>query len=372
MSNLTQYLPPFLSALLLSLGLTVIVEKFSLKHRLLKIPRSRDFHQKALPRLGGVAIFLAFFIISLIWFNLGSQSPHFTRLTIFGVDRKLFGILFGSLIIVGVMLYDDLRGLSPFKKLIAQIAVALIIIASGAGIDTISNPFGAPINLNSVYLPIFSYQGMVFHFSLRSDLLTLIWLVGMMNVVNFIDGIDGLAAGLSGIGAIIIFLLSASLAVNQPATALISIILAGAVVGFLPRNFYPAKIFMGDSGSMFLGLMLGTLTLISGGKLATVFLVLGFVIVDGLVVTLGRVMRRQNPFSTPDKTHLHHRFIDAGFSVRQAVITLYIIAVLFGWVALRSSAKTKLEASAILVILILSLIYFLIKMKERRNKVISN
>jgi UDP-GlcNAc:undecaprenyl-phosphate GlcNAc-1-phosphate transferase len=268
------------------------------------------------------------------------------------------------------MLFDDLFDLKAWKKMAFQIIVALIAIASGIGIDSIANPFGGAINLNTVYVPLLSIQGVLVHFSLWSDLLTLVWLVGMMNVINFVDGIDGLAGGVSTIAAFTIFLLSITLAVSQPGTAMISIILAGATAGFLFWNFPPAKIFMGDSGSMFLGFMLGILPLISGGKLATAFLVLGFPIVDGLFVAGGRILRGKNPLTTPDRTHLHHRFLAAGFSPRVAVLSLYAIAAAFAWVALRSSTSNKIFAAIILVLLLVILI-FLLNIRARKLRKIN-
>jgi len=363
-----NFLPPFLAAFFLSWFFSFFIRKMALRYHLLPKIRQRDSHKKPLPRIGGLAIFIAFFLVSLIWFLFVNRDFQFNLESASLVDRKLLGIWVGGAIISLVMLADDLFGLSPRTKLTTQILVALIVIASGVGIDTLSNPFGQAIDLNSVYLPIFKFQGVVYHFSLWSDLLTLIWLVGMMNVINFIDGIDGLASGISGIAAITIFILSLTVFVNQPAVALASIILAGAAFGFLPLNFSPAKIFMGDSGSMFLGLILGILPLISGGKLATAFLVLGFPIVDGLVVTAIRIIQKKNPLKTPDRNHIHHRFLAAGFSVRQSVMMLYLIAILFGWVALRATAKTKLEAGGLLVVLLLLMIVVLEIIKRRRNR----
>jgi UDP-GlcNAc:undecaprenyl-phosphate GlcNAc-1-phosphate transferase len=336
------------------------------RYGVLSIPRTRDIHKKPVPRIGGLAIFLSFLTISLFYFSLVKRHLSFGGTEFLGVDRRLLAIFLGGLVIVLVMFWDDLRGLKPWQKLLSQVLVALIVIASGIGIDSLANPFGPAVNLNSVYVPIFVYHGVTYHFSLLSDLLTMIWLVGMMNVINFIDGVDGLAGGVSGIGALTIFLLSISALVNQPAMALVSIILAGSCLGFLVWNFPPAKIFMGDSGSNFLGFMLGVLPLISGGKLATTFLVLGFPIIDGMLVVAGRIARRKNPFSTPDKTHLHHRFLHAGFTSRQSIISIYIISAAFGWVALRSTTENKIFAAFILifaVILITVLLNFLARMK---------
>ena len=361
-----QYIVGFSLALILSLFLTGVARKIGLKYNILSHPRARDVHIQPVARIGGPAIFLAFVLtlISVVSiFHLGLSAGR----SWFHLDWHLWGIVAGGLVIVGFNLFDDIKGLSAAKKMAVQILAAFIIIASGVGINSLTNPFGPAINLNSVYIPLFSLHGVVYHFSLWSDLLTLVWLVGMMNVMNFVDGIDGLASGFSIIAALILFLLSISTVVNQPSTAMIAIVFAGAVAGFLFWNFPPAKIFMGDSGSMFLGFVLGVLPLISGGKLATAFLVLGFPIIDGLVVAIGRVVRKENPFNTADKTHLHHRFLEAGFSTRQAILSMYLIAAAFGWVALRSSTKEKLIAAVALILLVLICVLFLSRLKKRRS-----
>jgi UDP-GlcNAc:undecaprenyl-phosphate GlcNAc-1-phosphate transferase len=353
-----MYYIAFISALVLSVTFTGLARKIGLRFKLYQKPRKRDVHKKLIPRIGGVAIFAVFLIVSVIIIYIFRDDYFTGRLW-----KKSIGLLLGGTIISLSMLWDDIRGLRPWQKFIFQLLAAFAVIASSSGIDYLSNPFGKTFDLNSVYIPIATINGVTYHFSLISDLLTLIWLVGMMNVINFVDGIDGLAAGFSTIAALTIFLLSASLAVTQPGIALIAITLAGASAGFLVWNFPPAKIFMGDSGSMFLGFVLGALTLISGGKLATVFLVLGFPIVDGLIVAGGRVARGKNPFSTPDKTHLHHRFLEAGFSPKFALIFMYIIAIAFAWVALRSSTVDKLVAAMGLIAILVSLIIYLNKRK---------
>lgn len=351
-----NYFLPFLFSVLLSVFLTGIFFVLGKKFNIVSAPRKRDVHIKLVPRIGGPAIFISFLVVTIISFIIFAKNLNFVSYTLFGVDEQLFGILAGGLFITGVMIIDDLRGIKPSLKFFLQLIATIIIIASGVGIDSITNPFGGEINLNSIYIPIATINGITYHFSLWSDLLTVIWLVGMMNVINFVDGVDGLAAGVSSIAAVTLFFLSISVGVNQPATAMISIILAGSTLGFLIWNFPPAKIFMGDSGSMFLGFMLGTIPLISGGKLATAFLVLGFPIIDGLFVAVGRIIRKENPFSTPDKTHLHHRFLRAGYSVRQSILFLYLIATAFAWVALRSTTMNKLIAAGMLVLLLIFLI----------------
>lgn len=347
-----NYLYPFILATVLSFSLTFIVRKICLFYGLVSKPRNRDIHKKPVPRLGGLAIFAAFFLISVIYFLLIDKTLFFSPSYWLGVDKHLLAIWIASLLLTLSMLVDDIYNLKPWQKIIFQLLATSIVIVSGIGIERLTNPLGGELNLNSVYIPIFKISGITYHLALWSDLITVIWLLGMMNIVNFVDGIDGLAGGVSVIAAFTVYLLSISDKVDQPHTALLAIILAGATLGFLIWNFPPAKIFMGDSGSMFLGFMLGILTLISGGKLATVFLVLGFPIIDGLIVVGGRLKRGENPFTTPDKTHLHHRFLKAGYTPRQAIISIYIISSAFAWVALRSTTGNKIIAALMLIILV--------------------
>jgi len=343
------------SAFFLSFALTLVVIRIGYRYKLLSKIRERDIHKKPVPRIGGVAIFLSFLIISLCYFLIVHPDYRLVFSTLRKIDPQLMAIWSGAIIITVSMLYDDIRGLNAWQKFFLQFLAVFCIISGGIGIDKLANPFGEAINLNSVYIPLFNLGGVTYHFSLWSDLLTLVWMVGMMNVINFVDGIDGLASGTSIIAALAIFFVA--FATGQPAVALIAIILAGSAGGFLILNYPPAKVFMGDSGAMFLGYMLGVLPLLSGGKLATAFLVLGFPILDGLFVAGGRLLRHQNPFTSPDKTHLHHRFIAAGFSQRQALFTMWMIAVCFAWVALRSNTLQKIEAFAILVAVLLTLIW---------------
>jgi len=363
------YFLPFLATFSFSLVFTGILWRLGLKYGILAKPRKRDVHKLPVPRIGGIGIFSAFLVVSLAVFLIFHKDFRFGNGIIWGLDSHLVAILFGGFIITFTMFLDDLAGLSAKTKLLIQAGVALLVISCGIGIDYITNPFGGTINLNSVYIPLFSLNGIVYHFSLWSDLLTLVWLVGLMNIMNFVDGVDGLAGGQASIAAFTIFLLSISVAVSQPTTAMVSIILSGAILGFLVWNFPPAKIFMGDSGSMFLGFMLGILALISGGKLATVLLVMGFPIVDGLIVVAGRLARGKNPLTTPDKTHLHHRFLAVGFTPRQAILALYAISIAFAAIALSSSTKGKIigfGGLVILLLIILALLNLGIMIKKRQ------
>lgn len=347
-----NYFIPFLATVLLSAVLTGGLWRSGIRIGLLAHPRQRDVHKKPISRIGGVGIFGAFFVVSLLIFLVINPGLRFSSDLIFGLDSRLWGIWLGGFLITTIMFVDDIWGLSTTKKLIAQTGIALLVISFGVGIQSLTNPFGGVLELGPIW----------------SGLLTLVWIVGMMNVMNFVDGVDGLASGQAAIAAFTIFFLSISAVVNQPATAMISIIVCGASLGFLVWNFPPAKIFMGDSGSMFLGFILGVLALISGGKLATLLLVLGFPIVDGLIVTFSRLKRHQNPLTTPDKTHLHHRFLAAGFTTRQAILSLYLISASFGYIALSSSTKGKAASFILLIILILVIMAGLKSVEKKRNR----
>ncbi|OQA03814.1 MAG: putative undecaprenyl-phosphate N-acetylglucosaminyl 1-phosphate transferase [bacterium ADurb.Bin400] len=361
------YISAAILAFLLSCFLTGVVKRLALRYGYVAMPRKRDVHSKPVPRIGGIAFVVAFMIVSAVSFLVVRPEWTFDTVNWFGIDRKLLAIWVGGSIVAFTMLLDDLRQMSAWKKLMFQVMAATVVIASGISIDILSNPFGQAFSLREVSIPIFTLAGNTYHISLWSDLLTLIWLVGMMNIINFVDGVDGLASGVSMIAATTIFILSLSVSVNQPATALLSIILSGVAAGFLVWNFPPAKIFMGDSGSMFLGLMLGVLAIISGGKLATAFLVLAFPITDGILVAVGRLVRRENPFTTPDKTHLHHRFLNAGFTVRQSILILYLISITSGALALHFKTVNKIITAFFLVILLLVLIKVLNIMATKRG-----
>jgi UDP-GlcNAc:undecaprenyl-phosphate GlcNAc-1-phosphate transferase len=295
---------------------------------------TRKIHNREIAYLGGVAIFGGFVATALLLLPL---------------SRQLTGLLLGCLILVLVGVVDDMRDLSPWVKLIGQVVAAVVALAGGIGITEITNPLGGVIDLTWGRTS-FHLAGAELHITPIANLLSILWMVGLANTVNFLDGLDGLACGVSGIAALVMFGLAVMPQVNQPAVALLAIILAGAAFGFLPYNFYPARIFMGDSGAYFLGLTLAMLSIYSGAKLATAALVLGFPIVDALWAATRRLAKRTSPFRA-DRQHFHHLLLDAGMSQRQAVITLYAVAAVFGMVALTVGSFAKMVAFLILMFL---------------------
>lgn len=273
--------------------------------------------------------------------------------------------MLGGAILAILGAIDDVRGLSAYTRLAWQFIAAVVVLCGGIGIIAITNPLGGTFDLTWGRTAI-DVAGLHFHVTPIANLFSILWIVGMVNVVNFLDGLDGLASGVSAISALVIFGLAISPAVNQPLVALLAIILAGSALGFLPFNFYPAKIFMGDSGAYFLGLTLALLAIYSGGKLATIGLVLGFTIIDAIWAAVRRIHRRKSPFAA-DREHLHHLLIGAGLSQRRAVLSLYVLAAVFGATALFTHGITKLIALIILFAVVVVLIASLIRIGKLKS-----
>ena len=314
---------------------------------------SRKIHKKVMARGGGVAIYISFVVVCLML--LGTFPKQF------------IGLLVAGSMVLAIGLVDDVRRLSPWVKLLVQLLSALIAsIGFGITIDNITNPFGNTLVFVEPTVSM-ALWGVSISFNWIAVALSVLWLVGMTNTINFLDGIDGLSGGVSAIAAGIIFLLAMTDKVNQPATALVSIILAGGCLGFLVYNFYPAKIFNGDSGAYFLGMTLGILAIFSGAKLATAALVLGLPILDATWSVLRRLAHRKSPF-TADRGHLHYLFLDAGFSQRQAVMTIYVLCLAFGLIGIVGSSQQKILGIILLFIVMAALLVGLAYLKRIRSQ----
>ncbi len=350
-------------AFLLAYGLTFGVKAVCQKMAWLDWPAERRVHKIPVPRLGGVAIYLAFVAISLLFYTPGSRG----EIAIYWL------LLAAGFLIVVVHAYDDIKGLGPWPKLLAQTLAVLLILGPWNGqfhgvlLFTVNNPFGG--HVANPALPWYQQPTIkllidsqaISWAALPAIVLTWFWVVGMMNTVNWIDGMDGLATGVVGITALFITIIS--LMLGQQSIALLSAIFTGAVLGFLPHNWNPAKVFMGDCGAMFLGLTLAVLSIMGGAKLALALMVLGVPILDVALVIINRVRRHQSPLHY-DKTHLHHRLMATGFSVRQICYALYGLALTFGLLAVSisglqigiSAHLSKLIGIALVVIVMVAII----------------
>ncbi|MBP6930265.1 undecaprenyl/decaprenyl-phosphate alpha-N-acetylglucosaminyl 1-phosphate transferase [Patescibacteria group bacterium] len=367
-----QLIGASICAFLLTLLGTLASVKYATKHAIFMPPiRKRDVHKKPVPRVGGIAIVLSFTAVVLVvnYFSPDLFAGFNFPFAIFGVsiDKRLLGLLLGGLVLAIIMAVDDFRGLRPWQKLIAQFVVWAIVVGAGIGITHLNNPFGLEFNLRE-YATNITIGAAVYHFVWIADLLLLFWLVGMMNAMNFIDGADGLAAGIGLIGFVVLGVLSLMPSINQPAVAMLAFIASACVGACLLFNFYPAKVFLGDSGAMWIGYMLAVLSVISGGKLATLFLVLAVVILDGLVVAFFRVKNKQNPFTTSDQSHIHHRFMKAGMSMPVAVMVIWALSALFGAFALFTFGKTKWILIAILSIAVVLFLVLIRRKDEKKEK----
>ncbi len=336
----------FLLGLIIAVLATPITMKLAKKWGAIAQPGGRHVHSRPIPRLGGLAIYAAFWISALV-----TQDW----------DKTIWGLFVGSTMILVVGIWDDVREIRPLYKLYWQIAAAAVLLAFGFSMNSISLPFiEKSINFQDLGL---SAIGLI---------LMLFWVVGLVNTVNVSDGLDGLAAGICFIVALLLFW-SADRIVDQPtahSAAYLMLALAGALLGFLFFNFPPARVFMGDSGSMFLGYIIGGISIMGLLKTATILglvfplLVLGMPVTDLTFAIIRRKLRGQS-IAKADRGHLHHRLLDAGFTQRQAVLSMYGISACFGLSAVLGAKGQWIWAFMVLCIVFALLITILMRQAAR-------
>ena len=328
-----KVLAAFFAAGAVAFVLTPPVKRLAHRIGAIDVPKdARRMHKKPIPRLGGLAIYLAFVVVSLV---LGDWTVQ--NLT----------ILLGSAVIVVLGIFDDRNALgAKFKFCIQLIAAAIPVIFGNLRIELITNP-----NVFSDYLYL--------EFGALSIPITIIWIVAITNAVNLIDGLDGLAVGVSSIACIT--MLAVSLLIGEVEIAIILAALAGSCIGFMPYNLNPASIFMGDTGSTFLGFMLATLSIQGLFKVyaiisfAVPFLILGLPIFDTAFAITRRVLSGRSPLS-PDRGHVHHRLMDMGFNQKQAVAILYVISAVLGLLAVVLTTSGELRAIVMVVAVLIALV----------------
>ncbi len=300
----------------------------------------RKIHEKPTPLLGGLAIFISYFaaLAVLIYFF---QDKIFND---FITPQKILFIFLGGLFLVIGGYLDDKYNLKPRYQIIWAALAAMVISLGDIGISHIRNPLGGVIRFD---LWQFGFL------TLPQDLFTFLWLLIMMYTTKLLDGLDGLVSGIVGIGSLIICFVALLPFVRQFDTAFLATGLAGVFLGFLIWNFHPAKIFLGESGSLLAGYFLGILAIISGSKVATALLIMGVPILDVAWVILRRVFFEKKSFAAADSKHLHFRLLNAGFSHRGAVLFLYAITAVFGLTTLFFQTQQK---AVILVLVVLVMI----------------
>ncbi|MEK4384826.1 MraY family glycosyltransferase [Solibacillus sp. FSL W7-1464] len=314
-------------AFIAAIILTPLVKRLAFRLGAVDAPNYRKVHARIMPRLGGLAIYAAFIIgVLLLKLVTNFQSDY------------LYAILLAATIIVVTGIIDDMREISAKAKLLGQIVAACIVVfGGGIQIENINLPFGGELE--------FGWLGIPF---------TIIWIVGITNAINLIDGLDGLAAGVSTI-ALMTLAVMAMLMGNGIVIALAAI-LAAATIGFLFFNFHPAKIFMGDTGALFLGFMISVLALLGFKNVAVISFVIPVIMlgvpISDTFFAIVRRLRSGKKWSDPDKSHLHHRLLDLGFSHRQTVMIIYAMAAMFGLAAVIFS-MAKVWGAILLIAVIL-------------------
>ncbi|MBI4127108.1 undecaprenyl/decaprenyl-phosphate alpha-N-acetylglucosaminyl 1-phosphate transferase [Candidatus Peregrinibacteria bacterium] len=287
-------------------------------------PKKYGLKRKPVPYPGGLAIYFAFLFSFIIFLPVNSST---------------LSVLIAASILVAVSFIDDRAGLPPIFRLFVQFASAGVLVWGGMGITSITNPFGGSIALDTVGI----FSGKIF---LYSAVLTIVWVVVMVNAYNWIDGVPGMASSIAFVSFLILFLLSIRPDFHYlDQTLAISFALIGMALslGFLVFDFPPPRMIMGDTGSMLLGFLLAVTAIISGGKIATTVLVLGFPILDFMWVIARRIYKKQSPFKG-DLMHFHHRLLKAGFSEGKVVVFYAAAGIVFGSLALMLHTEGKLIA----------------------------
>jgi UDP-GlcNAc:undecaprenyl-phosphate GlcNAc-1-phosphate transferase len=312
---------------------TPVARRLAIRWGVVDKPDERRIHAGSIPRLGGIAIAVGFFApltgLLVVYGDVGAMFK--------AEIEKVVGIYAGGLAILGLGVYDDIRGIGAVGKFSVQFAVAGLLYWLGFRMTALSTPFGGTVELGWLSAPV-----------------TFIWVAGVINAINLIDGLDGLAAGVALIAVSTIFGLS--LMGEQPLMALFTSALGGALVGFLVFNFNPATIFMGDSGSMFIGFVLAAASLQTSTKSSTAVAIFAPLIALGLplldtAAAMIRRLRRREPMFLADRDHVHHRLLALGLTQRKAVLILYAFSVLLAGAAFAITAADGVQSAILLAAL---------------------
>lgn len=342
-----QFWQPAIFSFTLAVVLIVVALKLFPKLKLMDRPHKYGLDRAPIPYYGGLTIYFAFLISLFVFVPL---------------EKHVIGLLIGSSMIMVLGFFDDLFSLSPWFRLGVQFLAAMVLVIFGIGILSIKLPFIGAINFDQILL------GGVY---LGSALFTVLWVMTILNTMNFVDGVSGLVSGVTFVAGLTIFLLSVhpSLHENPQAqlpVALIALIISMVSLAFLLFDFPAAKILMGDTGSTFLGFMLASLAIFSGGKVATAFLVLGIPILDMIWVILRRTMSGKK-FWQGDLMHLHHRLLNLGFSRKKVVLIYLFVTALFGFSAVALvSTQQKFFMIIALGVLMLLLAVALVTIPNRK------
>jgi UDP-GlcNAc:undecaprenyl-phosphate GlcNAc-1-phosphate transferase len=341
---LRTYLAGFVLSFIVALVVTPAVRRLSLALGIVDAPDpERKVHDRPIPRTGGVAL------LASVLLPLASFAFFMDRVAIgavFAAPGNFRGIFVGAVLVCALGVVDDLRGMSAWPKLVGQVAIAAVMFVFEFRVDTIGNPFGGgPVALGWLSLPA-----------------TLLWYVAVMNAMNLIDGLDGLATGLGLVTTLVLF--AVAVVTGNAVLGTVTAVLAGALAGFLVFNFNPARIFLGDSGSLLLGFLLATISIMTQSKGQTALamfmpvVALGVPFLDMALSMLRRFASRR-PLFQGDRKHIHHLLLERGFTPRKVALLLYGIAGLFGAVALASMIRQDAMAMAAIVAALFVVVFVL-------------
>lgn len=329
----------FSTAVAASFLLTPLAQKLSHRWHIVAVPGGRRQHHGRIPTLGGLPIYAAFLVGIALTYALLPPAGRDTQL--------LRGVLVGSGVVFIGGLLDDVLEMPPWAQFAVQFLATAVAVYHEVFLERFTNPLnGQEVILTQLIVPF----------------VTLFWVAGMMNTVNWLDGLDGLAAGVVTIAALIFAWHSYNL--QQYTVALFPLALAGALMGFLPFNFAPARIFLGSAGAYFLGYALATLAILAPAKIATALLVMAVPIMDVAWQIISRVRHGRSPFHG-DRGHLHFRLSDGGLPTPRIVVGYYLVAMAFGLVAIFAPGLTKL---VMLVVLATAVLLLLIWLTSRQNQ----
>lgn len=351
-------LVPFIVSLILSYLLTFpairIARYLSLVTDKKKRHHPAHTHTGIIPRGGGVPIYLALLLTTLFFVQ---------------INHVISGILIASALLVLVGIIDDYSDTSPYVRFGLNLLISLLVISYGLGIPYVSNPLGGIIRLDEVKWS-FEFLGQHHTFLIVANILAIIWLTWTTNMVNWSKGVDGQLPGFVGITALFLGLLAQRFTqhdVNAQTVSLLSFIIAGAYIGFLPHNFYPQKIMPGYGGGGLAGFLLGILAILSFGKIGTAIVILSIPMIDALYSILRRLKNRQSPFKA-DWGHFHHRLLEVGWGRRRIAIFYWIVSLVLGIASLFLEGIEKLIAFITIGILLIVFIYFMNQLKENHSK----
>lgn len=323
----TDYFFAWVLSFTVTLLITPVIIWWAKSRKILDYPSSkRKIHMKPMPLLGGLAVFLGVNSILALYFFFSSAFEMGNLL-----PKHLLGVLIGSVILMVGGYLDDKKNLKPLQQILFPFAAISVVIISGIGINSMTNIIGDGVwQLDTIKTTLLWYDGLPYRITLFADIFTFVWMFGMIYTTKLLDGLDGLVSGIGVIGGLFIFITAVTNDPVQGDVALLAILFIGSLFSFLLFNFNPASIFLGEGGSTYVGFMLGVLSIISGSKVAVTLLLMGIPVLDVSWTIVRRLWEGKNPFRAADRKHLHHRLLDAGMSVRQAVLFLYALALIFG------------------------------------------